>query len=351
MDRTTQSIRKGIMKRNRKYTLAVLLVVAIGLIGSTAFVPFAAVAAEKPLKKIVFLTNYVFHGRHSPYFVGLEKGFYKEAGFDIHISPTTGSGFVVAALDGGKADSGMAESTTVVQAIAKGAKVKGFGVFMDISTSGMASLTPYPTPESLAGKTLAASLTDSSRVILPIIYNQKGLDPSSLKWQAADPSVYFTLLLSGKVDLFTASIDGDVPALMKVASPRGKTVHFASFADWGYDVFGYFLVTRADKIANNPDEVRAFASATVKTVKYAMNHPEETAKIMVRYNPTLDYKTTLAQWKQSIKALNTGYVKKHGYGIATKERLQRTIDLMIEAFKLKITLGPDDVYASGFVTP
>ncbi|UCF95011.1 MAG: ABC transporter substrate-binding protein, partial [Desulfobacterales bacterium] len=309
------------MKTNRKYVAVVLLVLAIGLIGGTAGVSPVSAASEKPLKKVVFLTNYVFHGRHSPFFVGLDKDFYKEAGFDIHIAPSTGSGFVVSALEGGKADYGIAESTSVVQAIAKGAKVKGFGVFMDISTSGLAALTPYPTPQSLAGKTIAASLTDSARVILPIIYNMNNLDPSSLKWQAADPGVYFPLLLEGKVDLFTASIDGDVPALMKVATPRGKTVHFSSFADWGYDVFGYFLVAKSDKIEQNPDEVRAFAAATVKTVKYCMEHPEETAEIMVKYNPTLDYETTFAQWSQSIKALNTAYVQQHGYGIATEDRV------------------------------
>jgi NitT/TauT family transport system substrate-binding protein len=310
----------------------------------------AGAPADKPLKKVIFLTNYVFHGRHSPFFVGLEKGYYKEAGIDIQISPSTGSGFVVTAVDGGKADYGMAESTSVVQAIGKGAKVKGFNVFMDITTSGLASLTPYPTPESLNGKTVAAAVTDSARVILPILFNQKGIDPNIVKWQAADPGVYFSLLLDGKVDLFTASIDGDVPALMRVASPLGKTVYFSSFADWGYDVFGYFLVASAEKIANSPDEVRAFSEATVKAVKYAMENPEETARIMVKYNPTLNPDTTLAQWRQAIKALSTAYVKQNGYGVATADRLQRTINLVKQAFKSEATLTPNDIYALGFVT-
>lgn len=330
----------------RKHVLTGLLVLAIVLSGSFADV----LAGEKPLKKVSFLTNYVFHGRHSPFFVGVDKGFYKEAGLDVQISPSTGSGFVISALEGGKADYGMAESTSVVQNVAKGAKARGFGVFMDITTSGLASLTPYPTPESLAGKSIAASLTDSARVILPIIFNLKGIDPSSVKWQAADPGIYFTLLLDGKVDLFTASIDGDVPALMRVATQQGKTVHFSSFADWGYDVFGYFLVTTADKIAKDPDEVKAFAAATAKTVKYCLDRPEETAQIMVKYNPTLNYDTTLAQWRQSIKAINTAYVKQNGYGIATTDRLQRTVDLVKQAFKLDVKLAPNDIYVSGFIT-
>ncbi|MFQ5790327.1 MAG: ABC transporter substrate-binding protein [Acidobacteriota bacterium] len=314
------------------------------LLGSTVALP-----VQKPLKKIVFLTNYVFLGRHAPFFVGLDKGFYREAGFDISISPSTGSGFVIAALEGGKADYGIAEAAPVVQAVGKGAQVKAFGVFMDISTSGLASLTAYPTPESVAGKTIAASLTDSARVILPIIYNLKDLDPSSLDWLAVDPSIYFPLLLQGRAELVTASIDSDVPVLRRVAQPRGKTIHFSSFAEWGYDVFGYFLVTRADRIVSSPDEVGAFAAATVRAVKYAINQPEEAARILVQHNPTLDYDLTLAHWRQSIQAIDTAYVKEHGYGRATRERLQRSIDLVKEAFRLEVTLAPEDIYAAGFL--
>ena len=313
--------------------------------------PAWARPADTTPKKIVVLTDDAFQGRHSPFFVGVEKGFYKEAGFEVQISPATGSGFVVTALENGKADYGMAEAASVVQAVAKGTKVKGFSVFMDISTSGLASLKGYPTPESISGKTVAASLTDSARVIVPIVFAQKKLDPASVKWQAADPGAYYSLLVKGTVDLVTASLDGDVPALVWTARQQFRTVHFASFADWGYDVFGYLLVARADRIASQPDEVKAFAAATANAVKYAIDHQEEAAQIMVKHNRTLDQVMTLAQWRQATRTINTPYVAKNGYGVATPERLQRTIDLLKQALKLDVSLSPTDLYASGFLTP
>ena len=191
------------------FTLAFPLAIAV----------LPAQAQQPALKKITFLTNYTFHGRHSPFFVGREKGYYRDAGFDIDIQPATGSGFVITAVDSGKADYGMAEAASVVQAVAKGAKVKSFMVFTDISTSGLASLEPYPSLASLKGKRIAASQTDSARVILPILLERSKIDPNSVQWLAADPGVYSSLLLSGQTDLFTASIDGDVPALEKVALP------------------------------------------------------------------------------------------------------------------------------------
>jgi NitT/TauT family transport system substrate-binding protein len=304
-----------------------------------------AQAQTPALKKVTFLTNYTFHGRHSPFFVGLEKGYYKDAGFDIDIQPATGSGFVITAVDSGKADYGMAESASIVQAVAKGAKVKSFMVFTDISTSGLASLEPYKTLDSLKGKRIAASQTDSARVILPILLDRAKIDQASVQWLAADPGVYSSLLLSGQTDLFTASIDGDVPALEKVAAPRGKTVYFSSFADWGYDVFGYLLIAKDASLASDPEGARRFAEATRKAVEYSIANPEETARIMVKHNPALNYDTTLAQWRQAIKSIETAYEKKNGYGVATDDRMQHTIDLVKTAMKLDTSITARDIYA------
>jgi NitT/TauT family transport system substrate-binding protein len=328
----------------RFLALAALVMLAIPL----SLVP--AYSAGAGAKRIAFLTNYVFSGRDAPIFVGVDKGWYRAAGFDVHVSPATGSSYVVSAVESGKAAYGMADASTMIQAVAKGAKVQGFSVYMDASPDGLASLRPYPTPQSLAGQTIAASLTDSARVIVPIILRSKGLDPSSIKWQAADPGLYYSLLLEGKVDLVTASIDGDVPALAKVATPRGKHVYFSSFSNWGYNVFGLFLVGSDADLAAHPAEARAFASATAKAVQYSIAHPADAARITVKYNPTMDYNTTLAQWQGSIKVMETPYVKQYGYGGATRPRIAQTIKLVEETLKLSSSLTPDDVYASGFIT-
>lgn len=321
------------------------LLIAILVTFVACHTPMAASAQNAAtVKKITFLTNYVFNGRHAPFFVGLDKGFYRDAGFDVQIAPATGSGFVITAIDSGKADYGMADLSPVVQGVAKGAKVKAFMVYTDVTTNGLASLSPYTTPESVIGKKIAAGQTDSVRVILPIIFEMKKLDPSSINWVAADPGVYASLLLSGQVDLYTASSDGDMPALTKVAAAQGKEVHFASFADWGYDVIGYVLVGSTSALAKDPAEAGRFADATKKAVAYAMDHSDETAQIMVKYNPTMNLDVVKAQWVQTITSMKTSYVAKNGYGVATDDRIQRSIDLVKKALKLDADLNPSDIY-------
>lgn len=327
------------MKRSSLFFAALAVIAAIG---NPITVAHAQTAASP--KKITFLTNYVFNGRHAPFFVGLEKGFYKEAGFDIEILPATGSGFVVTAVDSGKANYGMADFSTVVRAVGRGAKISAFMIYTDISTDGLAALTPFPTPESVVGKKIVAGQTDSVRVILPIIFSGKKLDPASINWQAADPGVYASLLLSGQVDMMTATSDGDMPALTKVAAAQGKTVHHSLFANWGYDIYGFVLIGAREDLEKDPAAAQRFAVASRKAVEYAKANPDETAQIMVKHNPTMNLDTVKTQWSQTIAAMNTPYVAKNGFGVATGERLKSSIDLVSQALKLEGKLEPKDIY-------
>ena len=62
-----------------KVPMIVSALMALGVALSSTPAAAQTQAAAQP-KKIAFLTNYTFHGRHSPFFVGLEKGYYTRRG-------------------------------------------------------------------------------------------------------------------------------------------------------------------------------------------------------------------------------------------------------------------------------
>jgi len=86
------------------------------------------------------------------------------------VKPATGSGFVITAIDGGKADYGMADVSSVAQGIAKGAKVKGFMVYTDITTNGSHRSRPIPRRSRSWARRSQPARPTSVRVILPIIF-------------------------------------------------------------------------------------------------------------------------------------------------------------------------------------
>ncbi|MFA7438000.1 ABC transporter substrate-binding protein [Castellaniella sp.] len=314
----------------KRYAGTFILTASLGL----GFAIPGAQAADQPKEKVDLLANYSFHGRHAPYFVGIENGYFDDAGFKVNALPAAGSGAVIAAIDSGKADFGMADAAPVVQAVSKGSKVKTFMIYMDRSTMGLASTKPYPDLASLKDARIAASGADSVRVILPIILKMENLQDMPLNWLSADPSVYISLVLSGQADLFTASSDGDVPAFEAVAKKQGKDTHFISFADNGFDAYGYVLIANDKTIQASPDKVKRFYGAMKKAVEFSLENPEKTAEIMLKYNPTLNYDTVLRQWQQASDSINTDYTAKNGYGVITHDRAQATIDMVAEVLHL-----------------
>ncbi len=319
--------------------------VALGLTVLSGAQPAYAQAA----KKTTLLMNYVLYGRHAPYYVALDKGYFKAAGFDVEIQPSSGSGFVISAVDQNKAEYGMSDAATLVQNIAKGVKTKAFMAFLESTPNGLASLKPYPDLKSVLDSKVAAAAADSARAVLPIVLQLNGLDPAKLQWQTAANTAYISLLMGGQIDSFSASIDADIPPLIKLLAPQGKQPYFASFAEWGYDGLGFLLVAHSDRIAQKPDEVKAFAAAVAKGVTDSLANPQEAAKTMVKYNPTLETETVLQQWLQTAKAIETPYTKQHGYGVVTGDRVTRTIELTRKAFTFDGEVKPDQVFAQGFV--
>ena len=103
------------------------------------------------LKKITVLTNYAFFGRHAPLFTGIEKGYFREAGFDVQLLPTTGSGFVNTAIDSNKADSALTDASVLVQSIAKGAKFRHSGSIWTSVPIGSHRCSRSPHPNLSSG--------------------------------------------------------------------------------------------------------------------------------------------------------------------------------------------------------
>jgi NitT/TauT family transport system substrate-binding protein len=236
--------------------LVVVLLVGIG-IGWT-------IKPAPPLvrEKVTFGLDWAIYGRHAPFFVAKEKGYYDEAGLDVTIVRGFGSADAVSRVDMGTVDFGFGDLGSLVLARAKGAKVK-----MVAMIYSKAPFTVYTLPESgistmkdLEGHSLAAISTgDANYVLFQALSKRAGIDATKVNWVFMDPAAKVPMLLEKKVDAITEFI----MTTPRIAATR-PDVRILMYADYGLDIYSNGILVKEEKISKNPELVRKFVQATLK---------------------------------------------------------------------------------------
>src|SRR5262245_51479725 len=112
-----------------------LAAAAIGL-----FAGAASAQSARPLEKITFLLDFVPYGKHVPFYAAIDKGIWKDAGFDVTIVKGEGSATTVSNYAAGTADFAMADTPTLIIARARGVPVKVAGIIHDKSLYALGTL-------------------------------------------------------------------------------------------------------------------------------------------------------------------------------------------------------------------
>ena len=124
------------------------------LMGALAVLAASSLAAHAD-DAVSLRLNWYFGGLHVPFYYGKEKGFYKAEGIDLTINEGRGSVNTVQVVAAGSDTFGLADSSSVIAAAAKGAEVKsvmsvlnstGYSVLADCNSGTAAPIaTSLPT--------------------------------------------------------------------------------------------------------------------------------------------------------------------------------------------------------------
>lgn len=214
------------------------------------------------------------------YYAALEKGYYREAGFDVTLLPARPGTDSIREVVAGHAEFGVA-SAELVQRFAVGDPVVALAVIFQHSPlvlfarreAGIASV------QDLQGKRVA--LAESETELFAYL-RREGVPAASLVRERH----HFTAdaLLNGRVDAL-AGYDTDEAWHLR-AHPEAW-IRFTPRAA-GIDFYGDTLFTASARLAADPERVQAFTEASLRGWRYALDHPEEIiALIHRRYAPDL----------------------------------------------------------------
>jgi NitT/TauT family transport system substrate-binding protein len=303
----------------------------------------------RPLEKITFLLDFTPYGKHAPFFVALEKGFWKDAGFDVTIVKGEGSATTISSYAAGTVDFAFSDTPTLILARSKGALVKVAAIIHDKSLYAVGTLEEnnIKTPQDLKGKRIGASVGDASRVMFPAFAKLNGIDADSVRWVDMTPPARAASLVLGQVDAVVLFLT-ETPTFSAKAKEAGKHWKDFAYADYGLDLYSHGLLVRDDLIAKQPDRVKRFVEATMKAWAWSIEHPQEALAILVKYNPAVDPDQAREHFRIAIKHLLTDTAKRDGIGYIDAEKMKRTVDFVSQSFNVK-GVSADDVYTNQFI--
>jgi len=317
-------------------------ILIMGLILSLVTISFPATASASPLDKVTFRMNWYWIGSQTPYFFAKERGYYKENGIDVEILEGRGSGLACQLVGNKSNDFGLASSSSIYPAIAKGIPIISVAILRQDDGYGVCFLkgTNIKTARDLEGKSIAVTPDDAPSRFLPGIIAKNNLDESKIKKVLMDAASKPVALMQGKVDALIGSIT-DQPVIMRA---KGYDPQFIPFSEMGVISLGMSVIAHQDTVAKRPDLVRRFVAATLKGMLVAEKEgPEAVVDMFMKTYPERDRKVFINQLKDHFELLKFRRPVRYGFGNPGD------VEATIEALRIKTDKIWRDFHTNEFI--
>jgi NitT/TauT family transport system substrate-binding protein len=317
-----------------------LRLLAAGLALSTSL---PALAQDKMQLQL----NWFHLADHSPIYLAMKKGYYKEENIDLTVLRGSGSADSAKKVDLGQADVGISDAPTVLTAISKGANLKMVAVVYDKAGNNVffRKSANIRTPKDLVGKKIAVPPADSHRVLWPAFAAINGIDPASVTLVNIKPEGKQAIVAAGEVDgsfdLYTSY------AIWEKVLGKGEVGNLL-WADFGLPIYGHTYFVNNELIQKNPKLIERFLRATHKGWRDAKADPKASIGAMVEMVPGLDGPTLLATMPQILDLCVTERSAKYGLGWIEPELMQKTMDITFANNKLEKALAVNDVFTNQY---
>jgi NitT/TauT family transport system substrate-binding protein len=302
---------------------------------------------------IKFALDWRFEGPAAPYFVAIDKGYYKAEGLDVSIDPGAGSVEGINRVASGVYQMGFADINSLIKYRDNPANSPIKAVMMGYDTPAFAIITLKKTgiskPKDLEGRILGAPAPDGAYAQWPIFVDANKIDAGKVKIENVGFPVREPMLAQGKVDAITGFWFSSYMNL-KANGVAGDDIVVMLMRDYGLDLYGNVIIANPEFAKSNPKAVAGFVRATIKGIQDTIASPETAIDSLMKRNQIAKRDVELERLKLAIsKNFVTPDVKKNGLGDVDMARLARSIDQIGLTFKYTNKPKAQDIFTSEFL--
>ncbi|RMX08608.1 ABC transporter permease [Corticibacter populi] len=329
------------------------LLQAASVISALSLSPFGILRAQRktPFK---FNLGWKFEASGAGFFLAKQRGYYDEAGLDVTIDSGNGSTAAISLVASGAYDAASADLASMIEFNVKHpeAGLKAVAMQYDLNPNALIVRKggPIAKPGDFAGKRILGQPFNASRKLFPVFAKAQGFDPSGVVWENMDPGVGDTRFAQGDFDAaayfyFTGLLN------LKGRGVDLDTLQVYRYCDYGMKSYGNGLVANPKSMAN-AEAMKAFVAASTRGWLDAIADPAAGGAAVKQQEPLANQ----ALETERLQLITTGTMQTpdttaNGWGAATPERVQATIDETLDAFGLQAMLRPADIWDDAFLPP
>ena len=253
---------------------------------------------DNDLEKVTFVLDWTPNTNHTGIYVADALGYFEEAGIEVEIQqpPEDGASVLVAS---GKADFGVGFQDSMAAAISgdDALPITAVAAVIQHNTSGIISRAGegMDVPKGMEGHSYATWNGAIELATLEEVVKADGGDFSKVELIPSTVTDEVSALKTNSVDSIWifygwAGVKTEL---------EGLATDYFEFADID-PVFDYYtpvIIANNDFLADKPETAKAFLSAVSKGYEYAIENPEDAAKILCEAAPELDEELVVASQK------------------------------------------------------
>jgi len=323
----------------------IILIVIIILIIITAVIFYNEQQKSKldksELDKVYVRLKWIYQAQFAGFFTAEQKGFYKEQGINVILTPGGAESPSIQMVAGGGEQFGVTGMSQLMEARAKGVPVVALAVIYRKNPLIWFSVNKdVDSAEDLVGKKVGVTIGSNSDILFKAMLKKAGIDIE--KVERVPVSYDISPVLTGQVDAY----EGYIVNQPITAREKGFKIYIINPVDYGINFYADTLFTTEKMIKENPDLVKRFVKATLEGWEYAYSHSDEAVDYTLMYSDQLTREHETAMMQASLELLRPD---DKPIGTIDRQILEEMHDLLISNNILKNPLDLDNLYTTQFL--
>jgi NitT/TauT family transport system substrate-binding protein len=306
-----------------------------------------ATAPAAAQDRVSLRLNWLLYGFHTPFHLGVERGYYREAGIELTIGEGQGSARAVQLVAAGSDTFGLSDGASIINGVARGAPVQAVMGIMNRSPFAIIVRedSGIRTMRDLAGRTIAATTGEAGLVIFPALLRANGMAPDAVRFLRVDGAGKLVATLENR----TVGMLGGVENQALILPQRGVPLRSILYADNGANTMGLAIHATRETLSRNPDLVRRFIRATQRSFEAGEREPEAAIAAGIRVKADMDRALSLAQLRAGLQLVRSARGAQRPIGWMAPEDWAETLSLMKEYQELRTELNADAFFTNGLL--